>query len=262
MQKVYVITGGSSGIGLAIAKLAFSQGHIVYTFSRTPAKDENIKHVFCDVSQRDVVKNAFDEVLKNEGRIDCVINNAGIGIGGPAELEPSEDIDKIIKINFAGAINVATICIPYLRATHGTLINVGSAGGEFSLPFQAFYSATKSGLQSFSVALKNELRPLGVKVACALPGDAKTSFTKNRLKVDEKDEIYGERVQRSIEKMEKDEQNGMTAEKVAKDIFKLSKRKNPPATCTIGFSYKFLRFIKRLLPERLVVWILYRMYGK
>ncbi len=261
MQKVYVITGASSGIGLEMAKIALNKGNIVYNFSRKPADFEGLKNITCDVTDPQVITQAFQEVISCEGKIDCVINNAGMGISGPAELEPEADVNKIIDVNFRGAIDVARKAVPYLRETKGTLINIGSAGGEFALPFQAYYSATKLGLQAFSIALKNEVRPFGVRVTCALPGDTKTSFTKNRIK-NEEESIYSERVNKSVSKMEHDEQNGLDPIAVAKSIYKLSTLKNPPATRTIGFSYKLLRFIKRLVPERFLVFILYRMYGK
>lgn len=262
MQKVYVITGASSGIGLSIAKLAQNEGHIVYNFSRKPANFDGIKDIACDVTQPDMVTSAFEKVFMETGRIDCVINNAGMGISGPAELEPQADVDRIIDVNFRGAIDVARKSIKYLRLSQGTLVNIGSAGGEFALPFQAYYSATKLGLQAFSIALKNEVRPFRVKVTCALPGDTKTSFTKNRVKTEAINSDYAERVSRSVGKMEKDEQHGLDPAKVAKAIFRLSTSSNPPATRTIGCSYKILRFIKRLVPERFLTYILYRMYGK
>ena len=262
MQKVYVITGASSGIGLAIARIALQKGYIVYNFSRKPANVEGLLDVTCDVTKPDMVSTAFETVYKEQGRIDCVINNAGIGISGPAELEPQADVDRIIDVNFKGTIDVARKSVKYLRESVGTLVNIGSAGGEFALPFQAYYSATKLGLQAFSIALKNEVRPFGMKVTCALPGDTKTSFTKNRVKTEATDSDYADRVKRSVEKMEKDEQHGLAPEKVARAIFRLSLSKNPPATRTIGCSYKILRFIKRLVPERLLTFVLYRMYGK
>lgn len=262
MQKVYVITGASSGIGLAIARLALEKGHIVYNLSRKPANIEGLRDIACDVTSPEMVSAAFETVFHEQGRIDCVINNAGMGISGPAELEPQADVDRIIDVNFKGAIDVARKSVKYLRDSHGTLVNIGSAGGEFALPFQAYYSATKLGLQAFSIALKNEVRPFGMKVTCALPGDTKTSFTKNRIKTEIADSDYADRVSRSVGKMEKDEQHGLPPEKVARAIFRLSQIKNPPATRTIGTSYKFLRFIKRLVPERFLTYVLYRMYGK
>lgn len=262
MSKVYVITGASSGIGLEIAKIALAEGNTVYNLSRTPAEYDGLKNITCDVTAPDMVTAALERVAGDEGSIDCVINNAGMGISGPAELEPQADVDKIIDVNFRGAIDVARKSIPYLRSSQGMLVNIGSAGGEFALPFQAYYSATKMGLQAFSLALKNEVRPFGVRVTCALPGDTATSFTKNRVKAEILDSEYGDRVERSVSRMEHDEQNGMSPETVARAIYRLSTKKNPPATRTIGFPYKCLRFLRRIVPERFLTFVLYRIYGK
>ncbi len=262
MQKVYVITGASSGIGLSIARLAQQDGHIVYNLSRRPAGVVGIVDIPCDVTDPNAVDTAYKTVFSQTGRIDCVINNAGMGISGPAELEPIEDVNRIIDVNFRGAIDVARKSIQYLRRSQGMLVNIGSAGGEFALPFQAYYSATKLGLQAFSMALKNEVRPFGMRVTCALPGDTKTAFTKNRIKTEALDSDYYKRVQRSVGKMEHDEQHGLDPNKVAKSIYRLSLKKNPPATRTIGSVYKVLRFIKRFVPERFLTFVLYRMYGR
>ncbi len=262
MNKVYVVTGASSGIGLSIAQEIINNGNIVYSLSRSAPNDKNIKFEQCDVQNRKMIESALLAVYQKEGRIDCVINNAGIGISGSAECEPEDDIKKIVDINFTGAMNVACCSLPYLRESKGMLINIGSIAGVFAIPFQSFYSATKAGLQNFSNALRNEMRPLGVKVCCVLPCDTKTDFTKSRIKVSNENDVYAERVNRSVMKMEKDEQNGMSPSKVAKTVYKLSNKKNPPATKTMGGVYKLLMFVKRIVPERFINFVLYKMYGE
>ena len=263
MQKIYIVTGASSGIGLAIANKLVENGDIVYSFSRSPAPNERIKHIVCDVTNAEQVKESFKQVCDTEGRIDCVVNNAGMGISGPAELINQTDSKKIIDVNFYGAITVASMCIPYLRESKGCLINISSLAGIFSIPFQAHYSATKAGILSFSKALRNEVKPLGVKVSCVLPCDTKTGFTKNRVKTEtDENNLYSTRNKKSVERMEKDEQNGMSPEKVANVVVKISNKKNPPIQYTMGFGWKFLMFVKRFLPERLINYIIYQIYGK
>jgi len=263
MQKVAVVTGASSGIGLAIAKELIQNDYIVYSFSRSAPKEEKIKHIVCDVSKRESLVSAFKAVYDNEKHIDAVINNAGMGISGPLEYEPEQDINKIMSVNLLGTINSCAVCLPYIRETKGRIINIGSIAGEFGIPFQTLYSVTKAGVMALSMALQNEVRPLGVKITCLMPGDIKTNFTANREKTcDEVDAIYGNRVQNSIKKMEKDEQNGMPPEAIAVAIRKVLAKKNPPMCLTVGFSYKTLRSLKRIFPTKLINKILYSMYGK
>ncbi len=184
-----------------------------------------------------------------------------MGISGPVEFEPAEDIEKIIDVNLLGVVNCSAVALPYLRKSNGLILNISSIASEYAIPFQALYTATKAGVKEFSVALKNEVRPLGVRVSCLLPGDVKTDFTKNRVKA-QVDSVYRERVERSIAKMEHDEENGMTPEAIAKAVVKVIGKKNPPATFTVGFSYKLLRVLKRFLPQKFINYILYQMYGK
>jgi short-subunit dehydrogenase len=130
-----------------------------------------------------------------------------------------------------------------------------------AIPFQAFYSLTKAGISIFSEALNIETRPFGVRVITILPGDTKTSFTKNRTKDYPEDPIYGRRAKMSLEKMEKDEEKGMSPIKVSKVIHKVLKKKKPPIRVTVGFSYKFLVFLKRFVSFRFLNYVLLKMYG-
>lgn len=262
MSKVVVVTGASSGIGLAIAKKFVENGHIVYSFSRGAPNDDSIKFIHCDVSKREIVESAFKELIAKEGKIDILINNAGMGISGAMEFEPQADIQKIIDVNFLGVVNCCSVALPHLRESKGTIINISSMAAEFTIAFQTMYSATKSAILAFSTALKNEVRPFGVRVSCVLPGDIKTGFTANRIKSDAEKTPYSEREKRSVEYMEKCEQNGIAPEKIARKICKVAEKKNPPVSFTYGFSYKLIRLANRLLPQKLINYILYRLYGK
>ena len=263
MNKVVVITGANSGIGLACAKAFLEQGDIAYCLARHSPSDNNIKYQYCDVTNRDHIKHALEEIHKAEGHIDIVVNNAGMGISGATEYEPVEDIQKIIDINLVGVINVCSLALPYLRQTKGRIINIGSLASIFPIPFQSLYSTTKAGVLSFSMALQNEIRPSGILVSCVLPGDVKTNFTANREKTEIKDDpVYGDRVRKSISKMEHDEQNGMPASKVAKVVLKCANKRRPPVVVSVGWQYKLFRGLTRIVPTRLMQWILHQMYSK
>ena len=263
MNKVVLITGANSGIGLATAKKLLEEGDVAYCLSRHAPNDNTIKFEYCDVTNREHIKRALEVIHKKEGRIDAVVNNAGMGISGATEFEPEEDIEKIIKVNLVGVINVCSLALPYLRETKGRIINVGSLASVFPIPFQSLYSATKAAVMSFSLSLQNEVKPSGVKVCCVLPGDVKTNFTANREKTNvENDLIYGDRVKKSVAKMEHDEQHGMPPAKVAKVIIKCLNKKRPPLVVSVGFQYKLLRGLLRIVPTRMMESILYNMYSK
>ena len=258
-MKTIVITGASSGIGLVTGEYLAKQGYLVYGLSRTKGSSTLIKYLSCDVTDSEQVKSAFGQIKEP---IDVVINNAGMVISGPVEFTPKEEIDQILSVNLMGVVNVCQEAIPRLRITKGKIINLGSIAGELAIPFQSFYSLVKAAVASFSEGLNNELRPFGIKVTVVLPGDTKTSFTQNRQKPKVIDELYARRFQRSLAKMEEDEQKGKNPLTVAKTISRIIKRKHPPLKVAVGWEYKLFVFLKRLLPTKFVNWLLYQLYGR
>ena len=263
MQKVVVITGANSGIGLSTAKEIIKRGDIVYCLSRHKPDDAHIRYIHCDVTNRESIETALKTIDETEKHIDAIVNNAGMGISGATEYEPEKDIQKIIDVNLIGVINVCSLGLKYLRKTNGRIVNIGSLASVFPIPFQSLYSATKAAVLSFSLSLHNEVKPTGVKVSCVLPGDTKTNFTANREKTEVKnDPIYKDRVNNSISRMEKDEQNGMSPQKVTNVICKCIYKKRPPLVESVGFKNKFLRGLLRVVPTRTMENILYSLYSK
>lgn len=144
-----------------------------------------------------------------------MINNAGMGISGSVENTSERDFDSISDVNFKGTYNCIRFGLPLLRQSKGRLVNVSSVAGAIAIPYQAFYSATKAAVLSLSDALRNEVRPFGVKVLAVLPGDVKTCFTESRRK-NADEGVYAAYAENSVKVMEKDEQQGMSAAYAAK----------------------------------------------
>ncbi|MBO5884478.1 MAG: SDR family NAD(P)-dependent oxidoreductase [Clostridia bacterium] len=259
-KKVVIITGTSSGIGLQTANYFSDKGYTVYGVALGDYKTDKFTHYVADVCDNEKMKAVFEEIYNKEGQIDIVINNAGIGISGAIEYVSQSDLSKIFDINVKAVISISAIAIPYLRLSKGKIINTSSVAAPISIPFQACYSATKSAIEGFSQALANEVRPQGIKVCCVRPGDTKTGFTSARIKTEVVNDVYGERIKKSIEKMEKDEQGGTNPIKISKQMYKVAKRKNPPLVCTVGFGYKTLCALTKFLPKKFVNWIVYKIY--
>ena len=261
--KNVVITGASSGIGLETARFLTQRGYRVFGLARTLIEDEEFESLKCDMTDYARVKQCFDEIEARAGSIDCLINNAGMGISGAMEYTSEEEIAKIFNLNLLAVINASKTILPYLRRSGGgKIINLSSVGAVIPLPFQACYSSSKAGLQTFSLALRLEVKDFGIDVSCILPGDTKTSFTSRREKsAVEVDEVYGDRIKRSVEKMEHDEQNGKPPITVSKVIYKIMKKKHSPACKTVGFSYKMIVLLTKILPTRLMLYIVKKMYG-
>lgn len=259
MQKIVVITGASAGIGKATAKYFMDRGDKVYNLARR--KNEVTENITCDVSKKEDVENAIRTVFEKEKRIDVLINSAGMGIAGPVETTEEEAIRKIFDVNFFGTVFAIQSVLPIMREIGGgTIINLSSAGAPLSLPFQAFYSSTKSAITTLTEALRLEVKPYNIKVCSVLPGDIVTEFTKNR-ETNIPDSVYKETAEKSVRKMSNDELNGMSPKNIAKLIYKMAKKKNPPVYVVGGVSYKLLVALSKILPKRLVVGLIGKLYA-
>lgn len=262
MNKVALITGASKGIGLSTAILLHKNGYAVYGCSRNGFEQDGINSIIADVTDENSIKNIVKTVIDKENRLDLLINNAGMGISGAVENTSEEDAKYIFEVNFFGAFRMIKECIPYLRKTKGRIINTSSVAASLCIPFQAFYSSTKAALDALAFALIPELKPFGIKVTNVLPGDTKTGFTDARRKnYSKNDNFYGEKIEKSIKVMEKDEQNGMSADCVAKVILKTLNKKRPPVTVAVGFKYKLFMVLNKVLPKKFVIFIIGKLYG-
>lgn len=261
--RVVLITGASSGIGRRTAEELAGCGFTVYGGSRRAVPIEGITMLKLDVCSDSSVAGAVSEVISREGRIDILINAAGNGICGAVEECSGDEALFQMNTNYLGVVRMLNAVLPHMRRQrNGLVINVGSVGGIFSIPFQTMYSSSKYALEALTEGLRIELKPWGVKAALVEPGDTKTGFTAARLYSEKaKSSEYGIEFKNSLAQMEKDEQNGMDASRVTKVIFSLIKSKNPPVRRTVGY-YKLLVFLKKLLPARLMEFILTLMYPK
>lgn len=258
MSKVVVITGATSGIGLACAELFISKGYSVYGIARRPYTGSDFTCYSADVRDYAAIDRIFREIYEKEGRIDVLVNNAGFGIAGAIEDVSPENIQSIADVNLTALCVICSKIVPYmLSGGDGKIINISSVGGIMPLPYQAMYSATKAGVEVFSRALAGELKPYKIKVCAVLPNDTKTGFTDARIY-----EGNNERAKRSVEKMARDERRGKSPEFVARIVYKAAKKKNPPLRIAVGFVSKLEIFLTRLFPVRFVNFIIGKLYGK
>ena len=258
-DKVVVVTGATAGIGRAAAAMFKARGAKVVCLARR--RSEEFDSIQTDITDRDAVNAAVSEIVKKYGRIDVLVNNAGMGISGAAEDTDQAAVRKIFELNFFGALNMIQAVVPVMRSQGGgSIVNVSSVAAELAIPFQSFYSATKAALSSLSAALRNELRPFGIKVTAVLPGDVKTDFTASREKNAADDPAYGDRIAKSVAVMERDERNGMSPDVIAKLIVRGALEKNPPVSRVGGAKYVLLVRLAHILPKRLVSYILGKLY--
>lgn len=247
MAKVAVVTGASSGIGQAVARILGEKGYRVYGVSRRGFEDGgNLVSVRGDVTDRERMDEIFAEIISAEGHIDLLVNNAGFGISGAVEFTAEAQARRQMDVNFMGTVNCCAAVAGYLRASRGRIINISSAAAVFPIPFQSFYSASKSAVNTFSMALANELKPLSVSVTAVMLGDVKTGFTEARHKDNTGSSIYTS-LEASVAVMERDEMKGADPEWIAGRIVDIAGYKRVKLLYTIGIQYKLLYLLYKLL---------------
>ena len=261
-DKIVLITGGSSGIGLHTALALADRGCTVYEISRRDSRTDGIFHIKGDVTNPKDVEYAINTVISRHGKIDILINNAGIGISGCAEFTQPEAVNKQMQVNFTGCANTCRAAMPYLRQSRGRIVNLSSVAAVAPIPFQAFYSASKAAINAYSLALANEVRPFNVSVCAVMPGDIKTGFTAAREKEFTGDDIYGGRISRSVSRMEHDEQNGMSPEKAGEYIAKIALKKHIKPLYAVRADYKAIAVLAKILPARLLNYIIAILYAR
>ena len=264
MSQVVIVTGGSSGIGLHTARLFRARGCRVYEFSRRETvHPDGVVHITADVTDEAAVARAVSQVEAAEGRVDILVCNAGFGISGAAEFTENRDAKRLLEVNLFGMVNAVKAVVPILRRQgSGTIVCVSSVAAVVSIPFQAWYSVSKAAVSSYVNALREELRPFGIRVCAVLPGDIHTGFTGSREKNPAGDDLYGERISRSVSVMERDEEKGMAPEQAAKKICRVAFKRNPKPAYAIGLPYSLVLLLTRILPGRLLSWIIWLNYGK
>ena len=261
-QKIAIVTGGSSGIGLETARALAAAGCRVFELSRRDFACEGVTHLSADVTDEATVRSVVEEVVMEAGRVDILVNCAGFGISGAVEFTELADAKRQMDVNFFGTVNATKAVLGHMRrAGSGRIVCVSSVAAPAAIPFQAFYSASKAAINDYACALANEVRPYGVSVCAVMPGDIRTGFTAARKKSAVGDEAYGGRISKSVAKMEHDEQNGMSPEAAGAYIAKIALQKRVKPLYAIGFSYKCVCFLCDALPCRFRNWMIGKLYA-
>lgn len=262
MAKTAIVTGGSSGIGYEVAKSLKEAGCKVYEFSRREVADSEFSHISVDVTDESCVQKAVQTVLDEEGSIDLLVNCAGFGISGAVEFTELEDAKRQLDVNFFGMVNCSkAVMTPMRKAGSGRIVNISSVAAPVPIPFQAFYSASKAAINSYTCAAGNEVAPYGISMCAIQPGDIQSGFTDARKKTLAGDEEYGGRITKSVAVMEKDEREGMPASAAGRYIAKIALKKKVKPLYAIGFVYKFFCLLMKLLPIGLANKIIGMIYG-
>lgn len=266
-RKVILITGASSGFGKAMAARLTAAGHVVYGTSRkaqTPSAHCTMLQM--DVTDRASVEAAVRQVVDREGCIDVLVNNAGIGIGGAAELATDDEIALQMGTNFLGTARVCSCVLPCMRRQRkGLIINISSVGGVFGIPYQGWYSASKFAVEGYSETLSLETAQFGVHVVLVEPGDFNTGFTGNRRisAATQADADYAPSFARVLKHIEHDENHGGNPDYLARKIVKIVAARRPRLryVVTPDWTEKVSVALSKLMCGRHFQALLRRFYG-
>ena len=265
MSKVVLITGASSGIGKSIATFLSEKGYKVYGTSRNPKNKENFSFelIALDVLKVDSISAAVRLVYEKEGRLDVLVNNAGMGITGPVEDTPTNEMRAVFNTNLFGAIDVMKAVLPIMRKQKaGLIINVTSIAGYMGLPFRGLYSASKGALELVTEATSMEVKNLGINVVNVAPGDFATNIAAGRYHTPVfENSAYRQKYQENLDLMDAHVDSGMDTIEMAKAIHRIINAKNPKLHYKVGdFMQKFSIVLKRILPDRIYEKLLMNHY--
>jgi len=255
MSKIVLITGASSGIGKAIGNYLHQQGYRVLGTSRNPDKYRD--QVPFDLLQLDVTQAASISALavrvkKEYGRLDVLVNNAGVGITGPLEETPNEEVRKAFETNLFGPLQLIQDMLPIMRPQKsGLIINITSIAGYMGLPYRGIYSASKGALEIITEAYRMELRQFGIHMTSVAPGDFATNIAAGRyhapvLSGSPYEKEYGE----TLEMMNEHVDHGSDPNQMAKAVANIIDSSKPKVHYRVGaFLQKFSIILKRILPD-------------
>ena len=268
-QKVVLITGASSGIGQACAEHLAKNGWRVFGTSRgassAPSISVPFEMVTMDVEDENSVRKCVDSVIAWAGRLDAVVNNAGISIMGSVEDTSIEEAKAQLETNFFGVLRVCRATLPILRRQgRGHVINISSLAGIIGLPFSGLYSASKFALEGVSESLRMECRAFGIRVVLVEPGDFRTQITARRRTVQaaETNDAYRAAFAHCKRKQDQDEANAQTPESVARLVERILNNPNPRTRYAVGmFTQTMVVPLKRILPQRLFEWMARQAFG-
>lgn len=258
MKKVALITGASAGMGKETSKLLAHNGYTVYGAARRVAqmqdlKNQGVKVLSMDVSDDVSMSKGVEEIIKNEGRIDVLINNAGFGSYGAVEDVAIDDAKYQLQVNVFGLARLIQLVLPYMRKqSFGKIVNVTSIGGKMAAPMGGWYHASKFAVEGLSDSLRLEVKPFGVDVILVEPGGVKTEWQgiamDSMLKVSGQTD-YQDMANKALSVGRNGQKNYAEPSVIAELILKAITAKNPKARYSAGYMSGIILFMKKYLSD-------------
>lgn len=264
-QKVILVTGASSGIGKAVSILLAERGHRVFGTSRrypTGFSEHGVDFIQMDVCKEGEVKKAIELVIQRTGRLDVVVNNAGLGMVGTIENSSDEEAREIFDTNVFGVLNVCRASIPQMRIQgRGVIINITSLAAQMGLPFRGIYSASKFAVEGFTESLSQEVTQFGIKVVLIEPGDFNTGINESRRTAAFTDPAYGSQCEETLQQVRHEVANAPSPEAIGRRIASIIEKRSPALRYRVAnLMQRFSLTLMRTLPGRVFEYLVMRHY--
>jgi NAD(P)-dependent dehydrogenase (short-subunit alcohol dehydrogenase family) len=250
-RPVAIVTGASAGIGDATARALHAAGYRVFgTYRRPPAtRSPGIEYLACDVTSDESVKAATGEVLNQAGRIDLLVNNAGVGLVAGAEESSLEQAKSLFDVNLFGVVRMTNAVLPTMRRQRaGRIVNISSVMGLIPAPFMALYSASKHAVEGYSESLDHETRSAGIRVVLVEPAYTRTSFEGNVYQADQRLDLYQSARTNAEGVLREAMKSADSPELVASAVVKASTAATPHRRYTAGRMARQISLLRRFVP--------------
>ena len=269
MKKVILVTGASSGMGKVSAMQLIKEGHLVYGLAPNVKEMQDLVEaggyaVEVDVTNDEQMKTAVAHVIKEQGRIDVLWNNAGYGLFGPIEEIDIDQARHQYEVNVFGLARMTQLVLPYMREQKsGTIINTSSMGGKIYFPLGAWYHSTKHAVEGWSDCLRLDLKEFNIDVVVLEPGFIETNFGQNVLAHFPKDSDkgpYKKLVRAMIKASERPGFTGSSPQVIADTISKIVSAKKPKTRYLVGKMAKPMVFLRKYCGDRIFDTIVMRSF--
>jgi NAD(P)-dependent dehydrogenase (short-subunit alcohol dehydrogenase family) len=253
-RKVALVTGASGGIGAAVATRLLNEGYTVYATSRRAesSKMPGMNARALDVRDDRAVAALVAEVIGTTGRIDVLVNNAGVALAGGLEETSIAEAKELFETNFFGALRVTTAVLPHMRsARRGRIIFISSVLGFLPAPFMGIYAASKHALEGYAETLDHEVRSFGVRSILVEPGFTATALVTSQREAVQRLSAYATIRSRVLEVFAKNTEHGARPEDVATVVLEAATAESPKLRYPAGDAARSLSRLRRFVPAGL-----------